>query len=141
MKKITFLLAVIIVMISTMAFKANAIEVTFSSKAYWDGPTKSCMPREKGCCFHISFATVLDGQMGGDLTNNSSGLAFKISKTKGITPGVYKEFFSTGKFHLEGEGTFSEEILQKLGLPRGYVLKEGYYSIKEEGDNLTVYFK
>ena len=49
------------------------VSIVFVSKAYWDGGTKSCLDRERGCCIHIVFGTNLsEGQIMGDMNYSES---------------------------------------------------------------------
>jgi hypothetical protein len=122
------------------------ISIDFSSKAYWDGPSHSCLPREKGCCFHIEFGSsgtlLAPGQIIGtmDIKQNKE-IVFSFSKKGGIRSETIKELLNGGYFILDGEGTFSEEILKKLGLPANFKLSEGKYPYTESGDFVTVIFK
>ena len=120
------------------------IGIDFSSKAYWDGTTKSCLPRDKGCCFHISieFKVIEKGQIRGTLeTRPNNEIAFSFSKRGGILPETWKELVNNGYFILDGDGTFSEEILRTLGLSANFRLSVGKYSYTENGDVVTVIFK
>jgi hypothetical protein len=149
MKKITFLLTVVVIMIASVAVKATSsvissqIEVIFSSKAYWDGTTKSCLPRDKGCCIHISINVPLfEHQISGDLTNyEGQGVKLSFSKKSGIQKETLTELTKTGKFYLDGEGTLSEELLKTLKLPLSFKISPGYYPYQETGDLITVFFK
>jgi hypothetical protein len=149
MRKITFLSTLVILMIAGLAVKAtnsaivSQIEITFVTKAYWDGPTKSCLDREKGCCLHISLnIPLLEHQISGDLTNyEGQGVKFSFSKKSGIQQETLSELTKTGKFYLDGEGTLSEELLKALKLPLSYKISSGYYSYQEKGDIITVIFK
>lgn len=149
MKKITFLSTLVVLIIAGIAAKAtnsatfSQIEIIFSSKAYWDGPTKSCLPRDKGCCLHFSFKVpLLEDQIFGDLTNyEGQGVKLSFSKKSGIQQETLIELTKTGKFYLDGEGTFSEELLKALKLPLSYKISPGYYPYQENGDLITVFFK
>ncbi len=138
MKKITFLLAVIIVMISATTSKATGISVSFSTKAYWSNtPPAGCLDRPRGWCFHISVD--LDGILG--VINNTGGVLVLTFDKKAISTDQYSQIFKDGKFYLDGEGTFSEELLKKLNLPTGFVLKPGYYQSEQIGEYFKVFFK
>jgi hypothetical protein len=148
MKKITFILTLVVFIIAGMAAKAahfetsSQIEVIFVSKAYWDGTTKSCLDREKGCCLHFSFKVpILEDQIFGDLTNyQGQGLKLSFSKKSGIQQGTLIELTKTGKFYLDGEGTLSEELIKALKLPSSFKISPGYYPYQESGDLITVIF-
>jgi hypothetical protein len=149
MKKITFFLTLVVIMIASAVVRAtnsetfSQIEVTFTSKAYWDGTTKSCLPRDKGCCLHISFnVPLLDHQIFGDLTNyEGQGVKLSFSKKSGIQKETLTDLTKTGKFYLDGEGTLSEELLKTLKLPLSFKISPGYYPYQESGDQVTVFFK
>jgi len=149
MKKILFLSTLIVLIIAGIAVKASnsttfsQIDVVFSSKAYWDGPTQSCLPRDKGCCLHFSFKVlVLDNQIFGDLSNNNGkGVKLTFSRNIGIQKETLTELTKTGKFYIDGEGTLSEELLKALKLPLSYKITPGYYPYQENGDLITVFFK
>jgi hypothetical protein len=149
MKKITFFLTLVVLIIVGNAVKATTfetssqIEVIFASKAYWDGPTKSCLPRDKGCCLHFSFKVpILEDQIFGDLTNyEGQGVKLSFSKKSGVQQGTLNGLIKNGKFYLEGEGTMSEELLKALKLPSTYIIPPGYYTYEERGDIITVFFK
>jgi hypothetical protein len=149
MKKIMFLSTLVVLIIAGIAVKAtnsaafSQIEIIFSSKAYWDGTTKSCLPRDKGCCLHISLdVPLLDHQIFGDLTNyEGKGVKFTFSKKSGIQQETLAELTKTGKFYLDGDGTLSEELLKTLRLPLSYKISPGYYPYQENGDIITIIFK
>jgi hypothetical protein len=149
MKKIMFLSTLVVLIIAGITVKANnsttfsQIDVVFSSKAYWDGPSQSCLPRDKGCCIHISLKIlVLDNQIFGDLTNyNEKGVKLTFSKNSGIQKTTFAELTKTGKFYIDGEGTLSEEVLKALKLPSSYKISPGYYPYQENGDLITVFLK
>ncbi|MCX6246651.1 MAG: hypothetical protein NTW10_02855 [Bacteroidetes bacterium] len=153
MKKILFVSGLILVILTAsfkesfaVCFSPALISIEFSSKAYWDGPSKSCLPRDNGCCFHISFggsdSPVSPGKIIGSLDiRPKNEIVFTFSIKAGILPGTSKEFLKGGYFILDGEGTFSEEILAKLGLPASFRLSPGRYPYTENGDVVTVIFK
>jgi hypothetical protein len=138
-----------ILLIAGIAAKAtnsatfSQIEVIFVSKAYWDGTTKSCLDRERGCCLHISFKVpLLDHQIFGDLTSHEGqGVKLSFSKKSGVRQETLTELTKTGKFYLDGEGTLSEELLKALKLPLSFKISPGYYPYQESGDLITVIFK
>lgn len=144
-----FVSTLVVLIIAGIAVKASnsttysQIDIVFSSKAYWDGATKSCLPRDKGCCLHISVnLPLLDNQIFGDISNNEGkGVKFSFSKNKGIQKEALSELTKTGKFYMEGEGTLSEELLKSLKLPSSYKILPGYYPYQENGDLITVFFK
>ena len=119
------------------------LSISFSSKAYWDGTM--CAPREKGCCFHIEIGGILrpqPGQITGDLNYSIDGsLIFTFSKTKGLLPETLKELCKSGKFIVEGEGTFQQEVLERIGYSGKLILPAGAYPYKENGDLIEVKFK
>jgi hypothetical protein len=149
MKKSAFLFTIVVSLFAGIAVKASnsvissQIEVIFVSKAYWDGPSKSCLDREKGCCVHIKInLPLLDNQISGDLTNyEEQGLKFSFSKKSGIKQETLNDLIKTGKFYLDGEGTLSEELLKTLKLSSTFKIAPGYYNYKENGDIMTVFFK
>jgi len=146
MKKIAFILMLFVIVVSNYTVKATTlasqIEIIFVSKAYWDGTTRSCLDREKGCCIHISLKVpVLDNQIFGDLTNyEGQGIKLTFSKKSGIRQETFAELTKTGKFYMDGEGTLSEDLLKSLKLPLSYKISPGYYNYQENGDNITVFF-
>jgi len=121
------------------------LSIAFSTRAYWDGPTQSCLPRARGWCLHISFdatAPVPGGTICGEINNLvTTGLTLTFNKKTGVTPETFSKFFRNGKFILEGEGTMAEEIAKKLGLAPSYIIPEGDYSYKETGEMVTIIFK
>jgi hypothetical protein len=149
MKKLSIFLILAVIMIIGINARAtniasySDIEIIFVSKAYWDGSSKSCLDREKGCCLHISFRIpILDNMIVGDLTQDDElGVKFTFSKTRDIKSETLKGLTSSGKFYMEGEGTLSEDVLKALKLPRNYTIRPGYYEYKESGDMITVFFK
>lgn len=152
MKKILVLTGILLFGFCTMQLhateknqpaKPSKFEIVFSAKAYWDGQTKSCLPREKGCCFHISFnAIILEGQMIGEMTYTATdGLVFTFNKRTGITPQTFKELFGSGKFVLDGTGTLSDEIIRMLRLPVNYTIPAGNYGFRTSGDMISITFK
>ena len=118
------------------------IKISFSSKAYWDG-TK-CAPRDKGCCLHLEMnpAPPDPGQIIGEMSNSMDGsLRLVISKKDGMTQDTFTDLFRKGKFIINGTGTFSRELLTKLGLNSNYIISEGEYLYTIEGDKITITFK
>ena len=121
----------------------TGISITIATKAYWDGATKSCLDREKGWCVHLTIEIdVLEGQIKGELTNPGlSGLTFTFNKRTGILPETLNNLVKNGTIYANGEVTFSEDLLMKLGLPSNYKIKEGYYPIQVLGEEVKVVFK
>jgi hypothetical protein len=121
----------------------TGIEIDFSTKAYWDGQTKSCLQREKGFCLHISIGVDKPtGNMIGSLNYSPiDGLIFTFNKKTGVISSTFNEFFMGGFFIMDGDGTFSDELLLKLGLPRGYRIPAGKYPYFENGGIVTIVFK
>lgn len=119
------------------------IHIVLSAKAYWDGEKKSCVPREKGGCCHIWTDNVLGpGDMAGELENPGNGsLILTISKSKGMLPETYNQYFRTGKLVLDGTMTFAPEVLSKLNLRRDFTVPGGAYSCTFNGDLIVVTLK
>lgn len=118
------------------------IKISFSTKAYWDG--NQCAPREKGCCFHIEMTMVPPGpgQISGEMSYSmEGGLRLTTSKKDGISVDAFTELFRKGKFIINGPGTFSQDLLSKLGLNANYIVPEGEYPYTIEGDKITIIFK
>jgi hypothetical protein len=153
MKKMTCISFAILIMIlgsfkTSVAGKSAplGIGITFCTKAYWDGETKSCVHCEKGCCFHIEFSTgggaFAPGQIVGTLEIRSNNVvAFSFSRKNGALPETLRTLLKDGNFILDGDGTFSEDIIAKLGLPPHFKLVAGPYSYSENGDVIVVLFK
>ena len=142
-----FLIVVVIAFVNfnvkaTNSVTMSQIEILFVSKAYWDGTTRSCLDREKGCCLHISLKVpVLDHQIFGDLTiNEGQGVKLSFSKKNGISQETFFNLTRNGKFYIDGEGTLSEDLLKALKLPLSYKILPGYYPYQENGDIITVFF-
>ena len=119
------------------------IHVIFSSKAYWDGVTKSCLPRDKGGCCHVWVDhAVGPGQIIGTLENAGNGkLIFTTSKAAGMQPETFTQLFIGDKFVLEGTLTFSSEVLSKLGLKSDFTIPGGTYPFTTNGDSITIPIK
>jgi hypothetical protein len=152
MKTIKFftMLVLSVVIISRISFATSAyspsflgINIIMTSKAYWDGPTKSCLPRDKGFCCHISVTAMPGhGQISGTLeVNESNTLVLSVSKPSGLDRETYNEYFSKDKFLLDGDLTFSQEILNKLRLPAGFTISSGEYPYTTTGEMIRIYFK
>ena len=116
--------------------------IVFSSKAYWDGTTESCLPRDKGCCFHIGFTTIIiDGQISGEMTYTAQdGLVYSFNQKTGISRKTFEKLCNNGGFYLDGPGTISTEIINMLNLPKGYSIPAGNYSYRMDGDIVYVSF-
>jgi len=119
------------------------IHVVFSAKAYWDGQTKSCLPREKGGCCHIWMDQPIGtGQIIGNLEINPEGsLVFTVSKTNGMQAETFKQYFEGGKFLLDGSLTFSAEVLSKLGLKSDFTISAGIFPCTFKGDTIIIPLK
>ncbi len=119
------------------------IHVVMSAKSYWDGASKSCLPREKGGCCHIWFDRAIGpGQMGGNLEMDANLLfTFTTSKSKGMQPETFDQLFRGGKFILDGPLTFSQEVLSKLGLKNDFTIPGGAYPCSFNGDDIIITFK
>jgi len=119
------------------------IGVSLSSKAYWDGPTQSCLPREKGFCLHIAINLMpVHGQIFGTIEQKEGKtLELTVSRNKGIDKETFYELFKAGKFIADGPITFSTDVLEKLKLPASYSIPAGEYPFSIEGDRITIYFK
>lgn len=153
MKKIVFFTPIILVILLGSFQNSYAgssapvgIGITFSSKAYWDNTTKSCEPRDKGCCFHIEInlnvVTLAPGQIIGTLEQSKDGLlTFSFSTRTGILTATLMTLCKHGMFTLDGTGTFSDEILKKFSLPPNFTLPPGEYPYVENGDVIMVSFK
>jgi len=152
MKKITLVSSLLIAILfgtfqNSFAAKSapSVFSVTFASKAYWDGPSKSCLNRDKGCCFHLEVGgggILAPGQIIGTITTSGSNtLLFSFSKSSGITPATFADLFKNGQFILDGTGTFAEDLLSQLGLSSSFTLSAGNYSYSQNGDTIVVTFK
>ena len=148
MKKILTLVLIITVLIANAGRNFNpvkppifGVKIDFSSKAYWDG-TK-CAPRDKGCCLHIEFTPIPEpGHIIGEMSySDQTGLAFTISKKNGMSPEAFSELFKQGKFLLDGDATFSQELLLKIGLKTGFQVSSGYYPFTIKDDVIINVFK
>jgi hypothetical protein len=148
MKKILTLVLIITVVIANAGRNFSpvkppifGIKIDFSSKAYWDG-TK-CAPRDKGCCLHLECGpTPEPGHIIGELSyTGQNGLSFTISKRNGLSPDMFNELFKQGKFLLDGDATFEQELLQKLGLKIGFQVASGYYPYTIKDDVIVIVFK
>ncbi|MGA2822080.1 MAG: hypothetical protein ABSE72_00970 [Bacteroidales bacterium] len=151
MKKILIVASFILVILLGSFQKSNAVNsapigigISFSSKAYWDGASQSCLPRDHGCCFHISIniEILAPGHINGTLDQSRNGtLTFSFSKSTGVLSSTFLELCKNGMFVLDETGTFSDEILKKLGLPSAFKLSSGEYPYVENGDTVTITFK
>jgi hypothetical protein len=149
MKKLVLVSSLIIVVL-TGCFQmstANAstpvgLGITFVTKAYWDGQTKSCISRDKGFCFHLTIGTdrPIGGQVLGSASVVNNVLIFTFSKTTGITSDTFNALFNNGSIVLDGDGTFSSDALSQLGLSSNYYIPAGTYSYTVNGDIVTITF-
>jgi hypothetical protein len=148
MKKILIFVFIISVLVANAGMNFSpakapilGIKIDFSSKAYWDG-TK-CAPRDKGCCLHLECGPTPDpGHIIGDLSyTDQTGLLFTIYKRNGLSPDLFNELFKQGKFFLDGDATFQQELLDKLGLKRGFQIPSGYYTYTISNDVIIIVFK
>jgi hypothetical protein len=138
-------------MLMSISIQTNAITnslptgigIDFSTKAYWDGQTKSCLQREKGFCLHISIElNMLPGHIIGSINYSPiDGLIFTFNKKTSVLSETFDELFKGGFFIMDGDGTFSDDLLLKLGLPQGYRIPAGKYPYTENGGIVTVVFK
>jgi hypothetical protein len=121
------------------------ISISFSTHSYWDGESKSCLPRAKGWCLHFEMdakAPATDGAIRGEVSNTATmGLSLSFNKKTGITPDMFSKLFRNGRFFLEGEVTMPEDLARKLELPTSFTIPEGYYNYKENGDIVTLFFR
>jgi hypothetical protein len=121
-----------------------SVHVAVSAKAYWDGATKSCIPREKGGCCHIWVEAMEPGpgEICGDMAlirGNIFQLSF--SRGKGLNNDTWQRYFADGKFLADGPITFDPAVLMQLGLPGGYVIPSGSYPVAVNGDQIVITFK
>ena len=120
------------------------VHVVISSKSYWDGPSQSCLPREHGGCCHIWIDGMVPGpgEISGEIEIlRGKELKFTVSRAKGVSAELYRQYFSGGKFTLDGPVTFESRVLEKLGLDPNFVLAPGVYPVSVRGDDLIVTFK
>jgi len=120
------------------------IHVVFSAKSYWDGETKSCIPREKGGCCHIWLEGMVPGpgEISGEMVLvRGKVIQLTVSRIKGMNKETHMRFFSEGFFTLDGPITFDPDILFKLGLRDSYVVPAGKYPYSMNGDVITITFK
>ena len=120
------------------------VHVVFSAKAYWDGPSKSCIPREKGGCCHIWLDGMEPGA--GEITADIVLVKDKIiqatvSRGKGMTKETFMRYFSEGKFNIDGPITFDPAVLSRLCIDAGYVVPTGAYPVNTNGDQMTIIFR
>ena len=148
MKKIlTFVLIITVVIanagknFSPVKAPIFGIKIDFSSKAYWNG--SFCAPRDKGCCLHLEVNPTPDpGHIIGEMAYSSQdGLTFTISKRNGLSPDMFNELFKQGKFLLDGDATFSQDVLGKLGLKPGFQVLSSYYPYTIKEDMIIIVFK
>lgn len=120
------------------------IHVVFSAKAYWDGPSKSCIPREKGGCCHIWLGDMQPGagEFVADIVlMKDKVIQATVSRGKGMNKETFLKYFSDGKFNLDGPITFDPAVLGRLGLDAGYVIPPGAYPVTTNGDQMTITFR
>ncbi|MEI7896386.1 MAG: hypothetical protein WCJ26_05085 [bacterium] len=121
-----------------------SVHVAVSAKAYWDGQTKSCLPREKGGCCHIWLEGMNPGpgEISGELVFvNGNTFQLTVSRGKGMTNETYLKYFSEGKFNQDGPVTFDPAVLSKLGIEASYVIPSGSYPATISGDLVTITFR
>lgn len=154
MKKVYQVFVLLIIMIiANPSVKAESpapspligITIVFSTHARWDNETESCVDRKRGWCLRLRIeikSNLSNGVITGEIINQPSpGINLTINKKTGITPETYSQYFKDGKFYLDGEGTIQPELAKKLNLPKDYVIPEGYYNYREEGDLIIISFK
>jgi hypothetical protein len=127
--------------VSPMLF---SIHVVFSARSYWDGPTKSCIPREKGGCCHIWKDGMIPGpgEISGEMVLlKDRSIQFTVSRGKGMTNETYLKYFSGGRFALDGPITFDPSVLSGLGVDLNYEVPPGNYPYSANGDLVTITFK
>jgi hypothetical protein len=120
------------------------IHVVFSAKAYWDGPSKSCIPREKGGCCHIWMDGMEPGpgDIPGEMTmSRGNSLQLAVSRGKGMNNESWRKYIADGKFILDGPITFDPEVLSRLGAEKGVVVPAGSYPVTSNGDQLIITFQ
>jgi len=148
MKKIlTFVLIITVIVanagrnFSPVKAPIFGIKIDFSAKAFWNG--SYCQQREKGCCLHIEASPTPDpGHIIGDLSySDQNGLSFTISKKNRLAPDMFNDLFKQGKFLLDGDATFQQEVLVKLGLKTGFQISGGYYPYTIKDDMIIITFK
>ena len=119
MKKILTMVLIITVVIANAGKSFSpvkppifGIKIDFSSKAYWNGTF--CAPREKGCCLHLEAGPVPEpGHIIGELSNSDqNGLIFTVSKRNGLSDDLFNQLFRQGKFLLDGDATFQQDIVK-----------------------------
>lgn len=128
----------------TPAPPAAFIHVVISSKSYWDGPTKSCLPREKGGCCHLWIEGMVPGpgEIGGDLLPaGGRTLQLVVKLQKGLKNDVWQSGFRDNTYTLDGAITFEPEVLARLGLDRNFTIPAGTYPCSTSGDLATITFR
>ncbi|MFZ4520528.1 MAG: hypothetical protein ACOYNC_02415 [Bacteroidales bacterium] len=138
----------IMVSLNLMAVKPPsgmlALHVVVSAKSYWDGPSKSCIPREKGGCCHIWVDGMEPGpgEISGEMVVlRDKVIQFTVSRGKGMNNETYRNVFNGGSFTLEGPVTFDPKVLSGLGLDVSYSIPAGRYPYAVNGDRLTIMFR
>jgi hypothetical protein len=120
------------------------LHIVFSSKAYWDNASKSCIPREKGGCCHIWIEGMVpgSGEIAGDLVITAgNSLQFTFTRRKGMNNETSRPYLIGGQFVLDGPVTFEPEVLSRLGAERNLIIPAGTYPVAQNGDTITVTFK
>jgi hypothetical protein len=138
-------------MCAVSAFSANtvspmlfSIHVVFSARSYWDGPSKSCIPREKGGCCHIWKDGMIpgSGEISGEMVVlKDKVIQFTVSRGKGMNSETFLKYFSGGRFTLDGPITFEPGVLSRLGIDGNYEVPPGTYPYSSNGDLVTITFK
>jgi hypothetical protein len=141
---VSLLLAVNVIAVKAIPGSIFPIHVVFSAKSYWDGPSKSCLPREKGGCCHLWLEGMEPGpgEISGELVMlRGKIIQLTVSRVKGMNNETYLKYFSDGKFTLEGPITFEPNVLTRLGIEGYYVVPAGTYPFTSNGDVITITFK
>ena len=150
MKKLYFISGLILVLSYFTGFSASAksapsivgIDITFCTKAFWSGEQQTCLPREHGCCLHIGIEVLAPGSVHGTISKDKNNdLLFIFSKKTGILPATFNELCRNNMFLVDGDGTFSSDLLKQLSLPADYRIRSGSYPYTEEDGNIIVRFK
>jgi len=120
------------------------VHIVFSAKSYWDGATKSCLPREKGGCCHIWLEGMEPGpgEISGEMVLvKNKIIQLTVSRGKGMNRETWLKYFSDGKFNLDGPLTFDPAVLSRLGADPDCTVPQGAYPVAANGDLLTITFK
>ena len=73
------------------------VHIVFSAKSYWDGATKSCLPREKGGCCHIWLEGMEPGpgEISGEMVLvKNKIIQLTVSRGKGLNRETWLKYFS-----------------------------------------------